>query len=330
MRSDVPGGAKGLLVPPAGIAKADGARARVLIEHLRAQVRALEQVPVSLANPPAPGAAPPHPACSFSPLECSAFEGALRAPPQDDGVQISKRHLEMRGAKRRASKDDATHLLHKLKGGGLHEIKPEAYGDEPAALAFALAVIAEQAAAPNASRDLVLWCLTRHAAREWGRPYGPGLMACGLDPALFLVVMVKNETDAAWALEEGLKSRALIAALAATEIKTELMARRLGLAAQTSRTPCLLLSDRRNANLPGTVTTWRIAARRSGSVSFDAIAPGDSSWRLTLDRCRGEAPGRSFIAEFSHESFRFRVSAASSDRAAEAKESSERRRASSG
>ena len=62
------------------------------------------------------------------------------------------------------------------------------------------------------SRDLVLWCLTKHAAREWGRPYGPGLLAFGLDPALFLIVEARNADDAAWALEEGLKSRALIAA----------------------------------------------------------------------------------------------------------------------
>lgn len=325
MRSDVPGGAEGLLVPPAGVAKAGGARARVLIEHLRAQIRALEQVPVSLAIPPAPGAAPPHPACSFSsPLECSSFEGALRAPPQDDGVQISKRHPEVRGAKRRASKDDATHPLNKLGRGGLHEIKPDTYGDEPAALAFALAVIAQQAA--GQAERLVLWCLTKKAAREWGRPYGPGLAASGFDPALTLIVMARNSDDAAWALEEGLKSRALIAALAGIEIETPLVARRLSLAAQGSRTPCLLLSSHHHANLPGTLTTWRVAARRSGSVSFDAMAPGSPTWQLTLERCRGEAPGQSLIVEFSHESFRFRLSAASSDRAAEAGESRERYR----
>ncbi|HET7211375.1 MAG TPA: hypothetical protein VFI85_06475, partial [Methyloceanibacter sp.] len=223
-----------------------------------------------------------------------------------------------------------TPLLSNLTRGGLHEIKPEAYGDQPAALAFALAVIAEQKAAQAERRNLVLWCLTKHAAREWGRPYGPGLIASGLDPSLFLIVMARNSDDAAWALEEGLKSRALIAALAGIEIKTQLVARRLGLAAQATHTPCLLLSDHGHANLPGTVTTWRIAARRSGTMSFDAMAPGAPSWHLTLERCRGEAPGRSFIVEFSHESFRFNLSAASSDRAAEAGESSARRRASSG
>jgi protein ImuA len=306
VRSDVPGGAEGLLVPPAGVAEAGGARARVLIEHLRAQIRALEQVPVSLAIPPAPGAAPPHPACSLSHSECSSLEGALRAP-----------------------QDDATGPLHKLWEGGLHEIKPDASGDWPAALAFALAVLAQQAAQVE-RRGLVLWCLTNKAVREWGRPYGPGLIASGLNPARLLIVMARNEDDAAWALEEGLKSRALIAALAGIEIKTPLMARRLSLAAQVARTPCLLLSNHRHANLPGTITTWRIATRRSGSVSFDATAPGRPNWQLILERCRGEAPGQSLIVEFSHESLRFHLSPAASDRAAEAGESIERRRAFSG
>jgi protein ImuA len=341
VRSDVPGGAEGLLVPPAGVAKADGARARVLIEHLRAQVRALEQVPVSLANPPALGAAPPHPACSFSPsFVIAGPDPAIHAKSLSPRPEPTAWMPESQARLRRPGMTSSTPLppplqggrsclLSKLVRGGLHEIKPEAYDDRPSALAFALAVIAQQAAAQGMRRDLVLWCLTRHAAREWGRPYGPGLIASGLDPALLLIVLARNEDDAAWALEEGLKSRALIAALAATEIKTPLMARRLGLAAQGSCTPCLLLSDHRNANLPGTVTTWRIAARRS-SVSFDAMAPGSPAWQLTLERCRGEAPGRSFVVEFSHESFRLRLSAASSDRAAEAGESIERRGASSG
>jgi protein ImuA len=247
---------------------------------------------VSLANPPAPGAAPPHrPACSLASPPTFALAG-----------------------------------LGPAKRGGLHEIRPETYRDHPAALGFALAVIAEHTAECR-SRNLVLWCITSEVAREWGRPYGPGLIACGLDPALFLLVEARTAEDAAWALEEGLRSRALVAALAAIEIKTELAARRLGLAAQASHTPCLLLSDHRRAGLPGTLTTWRIAAESSRPAPFDMSAPGAASWQLTLARCRGEAPGRSFIVEFSHESFPIRLSAASPARAAEAGESSVRRRA---
>ncbi len=307
MRNDVPGGAEGLLVPPAGVAKAGGARARVLIE-LRAQIRALEQVPVSLANPPAPGAGPPRPACSLSFPPAGLFTSPLAGE-----VDRPKTIPLPRPAP-----------LDKLKRGGLHELRPEAYRDGPAALGFALAMIAEQAAERRRSRDLVLWCLTKGAAREWGRPYGPGLRAFGLDPALFLIVEARTVEDAAWALEEGLKSRALSAALAQAEIKAPLAARRLSLAAQASRTPCLLDLKPSAPGLPGTLTRWRIAASSSGPTPFDLSAPGAPSWHITLERCRGEAPGRSFIVEFSHESFRLNLSAASSDRAPEAGESGER------
>ena len=327
MRNDVPGGDNGLLVPPPGVAKAGGARARVLIEHLRAQIRALEQVPVSLAIPPAPGAAPPRPACSLP------LVGELSSPGLT-GRSSNHRSLGNEGpglldARLRGHDQNGVSPapLHQLKQGGLHEIRPEAYRDGPAALGFALAVIAAEAAERVARRDLVLWCFTKHVAREWGRPYGPGLLALGLDPALFLIVETRNAEEAAWALEEGLKSRALIAALAEIEIKAPLLSRRLSLAAQASRTPCLLLSSHQQSQLPGTLTRWRIAARRSGSAPFDAQAPGAPSWQLTLERCRGETPGQSFTVEFSHESFRFRLSAASCDRAAEAGESRMRHRA---
>ena len=118
MRNDGPGGAVSLLVPPSGVTEAGGARGRALIEDLRVQIRALEQVPVSLAIPPAPGAVPPppRPACFFP---FSSFAGTLRQPLRDDA-----------------------RLLDKLKHGGLHEIRAEAYRDYPAALSFALAAIA--------------------------------------------------------------------------------------------------------------------------------------------------------------------------------------------
>jgi protein ImuA len=219
--------------------------------------------------------------------------------------------------------------LAKLRQGGVHEIKAASYRDYPATLAFALAAVAE-AAAKAKRRSLVLWSLTKKTAREWGRPYGPGLCALGLDPSRFLIVEARTAQDAAWALEEGLKSRALIAALAQIEIKAPLVTRRLGLAAQASSTPCLLLSSHQQPILPGTLTRWRIAAKRSGPAPYDANAPGTASWQLALERCRGEAGGRSFIVEFSHESLRVRLPAASSDRAAEARESGERRGAVTG
>jgi protein ImuA len=286
MRNNVPDGDPSALVPPAGVEeRAGGPTGRALIEQLRASIRALEQVPVSLATPPAPGAAPSRSACS------------LTSPSP--------------------SNDNRDSPLKALLQGGLHEIKPHAYRDTPAGLGFILSVVSE---ALTNCRGLVLWCLTRTAAREWGRPYGPGLLRAGLDPARFLVVETDTPEESAWALEEGLKSGALAGCLAQLEVKTPLTARRLGLAAQAARTPCLLLSPHGTPGVPGTLTRWRIATEGSAHVPFDTGAPGTACWRLSLERCRGGAPGARFHVEAGHgdEADGLRVAPRSSDRAADA------------
>jgi protein ImuA len=205
----------------------------------------------------------------------------------------------------------------KLAAAGLHEIKPAAYRDAPAALAFVLAFIGDRLVKREDAAPL-LWCLTDRAAREWGAPYGPGLISFGLDPALILIVQARNGMDAAWAVEEGLKAGAFIAVIGQIEVKAPIMARRLGLAAQTSRTPCLLLSGHQGNGLPGTLTRWRVAAERSSGAAFDAATPGPPAWHLTLERCRGMAPARCWTVEFRDVAYGFRLAARFADRAAEA------------
>jgi protein ImuA len=289
VRNDGPGGAESELVPPPGIARAGGAKNP--IERLRAHIRALERVPVSLAIPPAPGT--PRPACFpfFSPRQrnVAIVAEASPSPPPFRGRGFPLRRLQQ---------------------SGLHELKAASYRDGPAALAFALATIGAGLPRRDQAPGLVLWCLTAEAAREWGRPYGLGLIGLGLDPAFFLLVEARNAADAAWALEEGLKSRALVAALAQIEVRAPLIARRLGLAAKASRTPCLLLSGHRGTGLPGALTRWRVAAMASGPARFDAAAPGAPRWHLMLERCRGAAPGQSWTVEWSDASYDFRVVAA--------------------
>jgi len=207
----------------------------------------------------------------------------------------------------------------RLAANGLHEIKPAAYRDAPSALAFALAFIGDRLTRRENASPL-LWCLTERAAREWGAPYGPGLIAFGLDPALVLIVQARNAIDAAWALEEGLKAGAFIAVLGQIEVKALIIARRLGLAAQVSRTPCLLLSGPQGGGLPGTLTRWRVASERTSGGAFDASAPGAPAWHLTLERCRGMAPARSWTVEFRDVAYGFRLAPRFADRAAEADE----------
>ena len=328
VRNNVPDGENVGEFLPSGVERAGGAGGEGLIEHLRERISVLEQVPVSLAFPPAPDAGLPRPACSLlSPSVPSPLlpANANPFPYKGEGITLGG------GSGLRPVVFEPDHIPNpppsrgreipwsRLAANGLHEIKAAAYRDEPAALAFALAFISDRLVRRDGPSPL-LWCLTERAAREWGAPYGPGLLTFGLDPALFLIVQARNAMDAAWALEEGLKSRAFIAALGQIEVKAPLIARRLGLAAQTSRTPCLLLSSYQGTGLPGTLTHWCVAAAASRGAVLDASAPGAPSWHLTLERCRGMAPARSWTVEFRHVAYGFRLAAVPADRAAEAGE----------
>jgi protein ImuA len=286
---------------------------------LRDEIARLEEVPVSLAFPPAPGqAATLSPACLLlSPGLSPSLREPANSNPSPCGLPPGFS----------PSRGRESFPLAKLEAAGLHEIKAQTYADQPAALAFALAFLGTRFVRNGGKASPLLWCLTAKAAREWGRPYGPGVFALGVDPSLVLIVEVRTALDAAWALEEGLKARAFIAALAQIEVKSELMARRLGLAAQASRTPCLLLSEHRGSGLPGTLTRWRIEAAPSRVATFDARAPGAPAWRLALERCRGSAGVQNWILELCDDAYGVRLATALSDRAAEA---GEERRAISG
>ena len=336
MRNDVPDGENVGEFLPSGVERAGGAGGEGLIEQLRERIRVLEQVPVSLAFPPAPDTGPlPRPACSLlapvSSLPLSSLGAPANANPSPGKGEGGDGHRPSPGGGHAASAIRSD--LHpgpppsrgrevpwsKLAANGLHEIKPAAYRDVPSALGFALAFIGDRLTRRKNASPL-LWCLTEKAAREWGAPYGPGLIAFGLDPALVLIVQARNATDAAWALEEGLKAGAFIAVLGQIEVKAPIIARRLGLAAQVSRTPCLLLSGHQGGGLPGTLTRWRVAAERSSGAAFDASAPGPPAWHLTLERCRGMAPARSWTVEFRDVAYGFRLAPRFADRAAEADE----------
>jgi hypothetical protein len=319
MSNDVPGGENVSEFPPSGVERAGGARGKGLIERLRRRIRMLEQVPVSLAFPPAPGAGLSRLACSLISSLGEGGEPKTRNMPLTPLPTLPRKGGG--GARDASANSISPELpLTKLAASGLHEIRAAAYRDHPAALAFALAFLGERLARRDGTPSTVLWCLTERAAREWGTPYGPGLLTLGLDPALFLIVQARNALDAAWALEEGLKSRTFIAALGQIEVETPLIARRFGLAAQTSHTPCLLLSGHQGAprtGLPGALTRWRIAAAGSSAPPFDASAPGAPCWHLTLERCRGTAPEQSWTLELRHVAYGFRLAAAFVPRAAE-------------
>ncbi|MGH7044987.1 MAG: ImuA family protein [Stellaceae bacterium] len=188
-----------------------------------------------------------------------------------------------------------------LARGALHEILGMAGDEEDGALAAAFAAIILGrllAAAPG----IVLWCLPRPDL------YGPGLAACGFDPARLVLVGVPRDTEILWAMEEGLRAAGLVAVVGEVGRLAAVASRRLQLAAERSGVTALLLRRWRDAaeaarerNLPNAaVTRWRITALPSRPPPIPSFAGkggsgrgfgiGPVRWRVELLRCRAGTP----------------------------------------
>jgi protein ImuA len=156
----------------------------------------------------------------------------------------------------------------------LHEVVAAGAGDAGAATGFAAALAARFGGAP------VLWCEGRRTL-DAGGLYPPGLARFGIDPARLIVARPKNDAEALWTVEEGLRGRGLATVVGEVETLSLTQSRRLQLAAAASGTPVLVLrleAEEASAAL----TRWSVTA-----------LPGDFPalrWRTTLARCRGGAP----------------------------------------
>jgi protein ImuA len=189
-----------------------------------------------------------------------------------------------------------------LAAGALHEIAPTAPVNLGAASGFAVAL------AVRASGDHrhVLWVATDHAVGEGGGPYGPGLDLFGLASARLLVLRVPRPVDVLWAMEEGLRCRALACVIAEltgdgavaglTATRRLSLAAREGISAQNSGFG-LLLRHRASPAPSAAATGWRIAASPSRPDQFGGL--GTARFDLTLSKNRRGPSGR-WIVDWDH------------------------------
>jgi protein ImuA len=193
-----------------------------------------------------------------------------------------------------------------LAGGGLHEFVPEAAAS-PATFGFIVALLARLP--PPHPLFLVL---PAYGSRDFGRPYGHGLSALGLDPRRLILVETSHRKETLWAIEEALHSGAP-AAVAGTIDKLDLKSsQRLQLAAADAGLPLLLLRPVSDLESSAAATRWRIGTRPAARDRFGLFAR--PRWHLQLERCRNGRPGEWFV-EYDHVAHRFSLAAALADHA---------------
>lgn len=162
----------------------------------------------------------------------------------------------------------------------LHEIENAGIaGQDGAATAFLAAILARLAPARP-----VLWCLRQPDL------HAPGLALAGLAAKRLLFVRPPSERDILWAMEEGLRSRALAAVVGEVDGLSTAASRRLQLAAETSGvTGFVLHRSAGTAVASAAVTRWRVAALPSLPIPGEP-GIGTPRWRVELRRCRGGMP----------------------------------------
>jgi protein ImuA len=178
-----------------------------------------------------------------------------------------------------------------FRRGALSEALPARPSDAPAAGAFALALALRAQAARGGA---LLWIVEDFSAREYGLPYGRGLMMAGADLARLALIRARRPRETLWAMEEALKSPACAAVVAESCLSPRhyglSASRRLLLAARRGGALGLLVAPGVDAQRLSSAAEWRveIAAAPEPSVrprpALDPAAP--FRWRLRTLKAR--------------------------------------------
>lgn len=138
----------------------------------------------------------------------------------------------------------------------------------------------------------VLWVQDRLSRLETGRPYLAGL---GVTRPL-VMVNLSRAVDVLWAMEDGLRCRALGAVVgeiwgdpAALDFTAT---KRLALRSETAGVPCWLMRRAAAPNLSAARDRWRINSLPSARHPYDPQSPGRPRWSLDLFRSRLSKTGQ--------------------------------------
>lgn len=192
-----------------------------------------------------------------------------------------------------------------LARAGLHDVSPRAYGDQPAAMGFALALALRRLADSQERRPL-LWCRLTSHEREHGRLYGHGVERLGLSRQRFVTVSLKKPAGLLWTMEEALKSGAVAAVIGDTDAAHAdlTVTRRLTLAAAAGKCAAILTFAGPGPSATASHTRWTAAAVPSLGLPHDGQGVGPPCWRIELTRARGGRPG-AWTVEWHHAQSRF-------------------------
>lgn len=184
-----------------------------------------------------------------------------------------------------------------LVRGALHEVFAADAG-----IATAFCALLAGRLAKDAENTSILWC-ERPWTLDAGALYGPALLQFGIDPARLILVRARRDSDALWAMEEGLRCGQVAAVVGELGDMSLTASRRLQLAAEKNGVTALSLRSKTDRPTPSAAATrWRLDAvthekdrhQANDNNDFFQTTPalpglGAARWRAELFRCRGGA-----------------------------------------
>ncbi|MCK8465063.1 hypothetical protein MUY35_14490 [Aliiroseovarius sp. S1339] len=165
----------------------------------------------------------------------------------------------------------------------LSEVFPSTATDA-GAVGFVLAQLARKSGP-------VLWVQDRVSFKETGRPYLPDI---GMQRPVVRVT-TGRAADVLWAMEEGLRCKALAAVVGEVwgdpPVLDFTASKRLALRAEAAGVACWLIRRAASPDLSAARDRWRITSLPSTMHPDDPQAPGDPRWRAELFKSRTRKPG---------------------------------------
>lgn len=164
---------------------------------------------------------------------------------------------------------------------GLHEFLCSDEEGATASFAFLAGLLSSYGQKSGA----ILWvCPSRQI-------FPPALHAYGLSPEHVLFLELKKEKEMAWAIEEGLKCKALSSVVGEMDELNFTASRRFQLAIEQSGVGCFVLRRNPRNKLTAAVTRWQVHSLPSGREE-DLPGVGHPRWDVHLLKVRNGQPGR--------------------------------------
>lgn len=204
-----------------------------------------------------------------------------------------------------------------LATGALHEFLPAPQNNLAAPGGFGFGVLSQILRIHTGN---VLLAAPDYYLSRAGAIHPLGFMAFGCDPDRFIEARAPNGKNVLWALEEGLESGSLAAAVGILPDNDRVYdftcSRRLAIRAAESGVTALLVRSGTDAEMStAALTRWSLAAAPSAPQHWGAVLPGGGppQWRAELTKSKGGAPG-GWRIEWDNETLSFRLAAALADR----------------